>query len=122
MPSLSLDERIKRDTQKLEQLKAQKRAQEAREKQKERAVDTRLKIIAGGTFLAHFPQFKTLKPQKTNAENLKEFEPLADFFACLAEKKPWVSQLEAEARQKAENREKVHAPPIIQQGADNSES
>ncbi|MCL2108681.1 MAG: hypothetical protein FWH20_04970 [Oscillospiraceae bacterium] len=84
---LTLDERIKRDTEKLEQLKRQKRAQIQREKQKARAVDTRRKIIAGAILLDIFPQFTELQPKKNNAENYIEFAPLVDFLTCLADKK-----------------------------------
>jgi hypothetical protein len=96
----TLDERIARETIKLEQLKRQKRAQEAREKQKERATETRRKIILGGIVIKYFPQFEELQPQKTNEENNKEFESFANFLACLAEKKDLVAQLKKEAREK----------------------
>jgi len=94
---MTLDERIAREKQKLEQLQRQKRAQEQREKQKTRAVDTRRKIIAGAILLDIFPQFAGLQPQKNNAENNVEFAPLAQFLLCLADKKDLVAQLEREA-------------------------
>jgi hypothetical protein len=93
----TLDERIARETIKLEQLKRQKRAQKAREKEKIRATETRRKIILGGIVIKYFPQFEELQPQKTNEENLIEFAPLSNFLKCLAEKKEWILQLEKEA-------------------------
>jgi hypothetical protein len=83
----TLDERIKRETEKLEQLKRQKKAQENREKQKSRAIDTRRKIVAGAIVLDIFPQFQALQPKKNNAENYIEFEPLANFLKEIASKK-----------------------------------
>jgi hypothetical protein len=113
MPSLSLDERIAKEKQKLKQLENEKRAKEAREKHKQKKIDDRRKIIAGAILLNYFPNYKTLNPTGSNAECEKEFAPLADFLACLAENKAWVSQLEIQAQQKAQKR--LYSPPNEQQ-------
>ena len=94
----TLDERIAKEVEKLEQLKRQKRAHEAREKKKERAADTRQKIVAGAILLDIFPEYKNLVPQRNNADNNKEFEPLARFLSALAVRKDLVAQLQAEAQ------------------------
>jgi hypothetical protein len=103
---LSLDERIKKEQEKLEQLKNQKRSQIQREKQKQRAIDTRRKIIAGAILLDIFPKFQTLRPMKNNEENNIEFAPLANFLKCLADKKEFVGQLEREASARIQGIEK----------------
>ncbi len=81
----TLDERIKKEKEKLKQLKRQKRTFEQREKQKQRAVDTRRKIIAGAILLDIFPQFMELQPKRNNEENFTEFAPLADFLKRMKE-------------------------------------
>ena len=96
----TLNERIEKETLKLEQLKRQKRAMEQRGKKQERKVETRQKIIIGGIVVKYFPQLLTLQPKRTNEENDIEYTPLANFLSCLADKKDLVKQLEQEARQK----------------------
>lgn len=118
MPSMTLDERIKRETEKLEQLKQQKRSLEAREKEKERATDTRRKIIAGAILLDVFPQFQILEPKRKKAENLKEFSPLANFLKNIADNKELTAQLEKNTEQKTN----APAPPKIEQGENDSQS
>ena len=93
----TLDERIQKETEKLEQLKRQKRAMEQREKKKERAIDTRRKIINGGLLEAYFPEFAAFTPKYTKEENEAEFAPLAHFLSALAADKETVARLEAEA-------------------------
>ena len=112
----TLDERIARDAEKLQKLKRQKQAQLQRERQKERAIDTRRKIIAGAILLDVFPRFHQLQPQKNNAENHKEFAPLANFLKCLADNKVWVLRLEIQAKNMP------YVPPTEQQNTGQVES
>jgi hypothetical protein len=83
----TLDERIAKEQQKLDQLKRQKRAREQREKKIARAIDTRRKIIAGAIVLDIFPQFQSLQPKRNNEENYIEFEPLAKLLKDLRDGK-----------------------------------
>ena len=93
----SLEERIKKEREKLDQLIQQQKGKEAREIDKQRKLDDRRKYIVGGDFLKIFPQFKSLQPKRKRAEEYIEFAPLAYFLICLSEKKDWVAQLEKEA-------------------------
>jgi O-phosphoseryl-tRNA(Cys) synthetase len=98
----TLDERIKKEEEKLRQLKNQKRSQEAREKKKARALDARQKIIAGAIFLDVFPEFKKLQPKKNNEENKIEYAPLANFLLTLRADNELVARLKAEAQTKSQ--------------------
>jgi hypothetical protein len=96
MPSQPMDklnESIVKTTEKLEQLKRQKRAREQRENEKLRAIETRRKIIAGSIFLDAFPEFEELMPQKSNEQNDIEFLPLKNFLTALASDKELVNRL-----------------------------
>ena len=79
MARLTLDERIAKEEQKLKQLKAEKHAEVQRKKEKERAIETRRKIILGGMVVKYFPQFNELQPKTSKDEEYIEFEPFANF-------------------------------------------
>lgn len=95
-----LNEQITKKAEELEQLKRRKRAQEARAKKTERAIDTRRKIVVGGIVLKYFPKFEELHPQRNNESNNIEFAPLANFLSVLSADKDLVARLEAQAREK----------------------
>ena len=100
----TLDEQIKKTTEKLEKLKRQDNARKKREQEKQRAIDTRRKIIAGAILIDVFPQFGSLQPQKNNEQNYIEFAPLANFLKCIADDKELVARLEELAKKKAANK------------------
>ena len=82
----TLDERIAKQAETLEQLKRQKRAQEAREKKKQQMIDRRRNNIIGGIVSKHFPVVMKYEPKHNNTDNNIEFAPLDKFCGRLAER------------------------------------
>jgi hypothetical protein len=105
-----LNDDIAKSVERTEQLKRQKKAVEAREKQRERATDTRRKIISGAILLDVFPQFNALQPQRSNAENSAAFAPLAHFLLNLRDELAADKDLETRL-----NRQRVTTTPENQQ-------
>ena len=100
-----LDERIAKEREKLEQLKRQKRAQEAREKKRLNAVSKDRWCITGKIVEEFFPQILNLQPYRTEAVNKDEFAPLYEFFSELASDEKTICRLKEliEARTKLSN-------------------
>ena len=100
----TLDERIKKETEKLELLKRQRRAMIARENKITRAIEKRQNELTGEAFLAAFPEYRELRPQRTTVENQQEFEPLYYFLHELSADKEYVTRCKAEADRKMANK------------------
>jgi hypothetical protein len=96
----TLDERIKKEMEKLEQLKRQKRAVIARENKQAQAIETRQKILAGEALLTVFPEFKEIIPKRTAAENQEAYKPMYYFLHELVTDKEYVSRCKTEAERK----------------------
>ena len=72
----TLDERIAKKMETLEQLKRQQRARDARERKKQFAIAQRRNTLIGETVSKYFPQVMKFQPKYKNADNMVEFMPL----------------------------------------------
>jgi hypothetical protein len=79
-----VDTRISELKEKLTQLERQKRAQEAREKKNQFAINRERHRIIGELVEAQFPEVSRFTPHRTNAENQSEFATLIHFLYILA--------------------------------------
>ena len=97
----SIDERIAKSIERTEQLKHQKKAQEAREKKRRIAIDKERQIIIGKTVAEFFPEVLCLHPSRNNAENQIEFAPLVNFMSELASDKELIERLKDRVSQRS---------------------
>jgi hypothetical protein len=67
----------------IEQIERQNRIRDHKAKEAARKNDERRTFIVGKIFLESFPEFKNLQPQKTAADNEKEFAPLKHFLTMV---------------------------------------
>lgn len=80
----TIDERIAKKMEGVEQLKRQKKAQEVREKQRQEAIDKDRQRIIGKIVTEIFPEVLRFQPKRVTADNEIEFAPLANFLSELA--------------------------------------
>ena len=84
----------------VEQLKRQKKAQEAREKKKQEAIDKDRQRIIGRIVTEIFPEALRFQPSRVNADNKTEFAPLVAFLSELAADEEQLSRLKNRASQR----------------------
>ena len=89
----TINERIAKEREKLDQLMRRKRAQEAREKKRRDAINKDRRNIIGRYFEEYFPSLLQLHPHRTEAENKIEFASLIEFLSALASDEKIVCQL-----------------------------
>ena len=92
-----IDQRIKNEMEKLEQLERRKRLQDSKKRKIKQKNDERRIFIVGKILLDIFPEFLELHPQKSIEMNEHEFAPLKNFLSVLAADKELVSCLKAKA-------------------------
>jgi hypothetical protein len=96
----NIDERIALNIERLEQLKRQKRIDDAREKKQRDAIDLRRKIIVGEMIVKYFPEILNFQPCRTTKETDIVFTPVKIFISILAEDEHYVSSLKEKVRRK----------------------
>jgi len=80
----SVNDRIEKAKERLEQLKHQKKLQDMRERKAKQKTDIRRYIIIGEMVCKYFPEVMLYQPRKTNTENAEEFSHLDDFLQELS--------------------------------------
>lgn len=109
----TIDERIAKKIESVEQLKRQKKAQKARDKKKQEALDKDRQRIIGKIVSEIFPEVLRFQPSRVNADNQIEFAPLVSFLSELAADKELVARLKQKVSQKVstDNRQEPMAHP-----------
>ncbi len=95
----TLHQRIAKKLEAVEQLKRQKKAQEAREKKRHEAIDRDRQRLIGKYITELFPDVLRFQPSRINAENEIEFAPLVNFLHELAADNELVARLKERASQ-----------------------
>ena len=80
------------------QAKRRQQLQDNRDKEAQRKLDTRRKIIIGAIFAEIFPYVRQFQPRRTQAENTIEFAPLRELLVMIAEDKDYIAQLQERVR------------------------
>ena len=93
----TIDEEISKSMERIKQLTHQKKAQEAREKEKKKAIDKERQRIIGKIVSDYFPEVLRFQPHRNNADNETEFAPLVNFLSVLAADKDLVARLKDSA-------------------------
>jgi hypothetical protein len=106
----TIDERIAKKMEAVEQLKRQRKARESREKKKQEAIDKDRQRLIGKIFSEFFPCVLRLRPSRVSADNQIEFAPLTDFLSALAADKELAARLNEMINQ--------HAASNNQQGSE----
>lgn len=83
-----IDSRMAAAQERVEQLERQQRAQENRDKEKKRKIDTRRKIIIGELISKHF-DVSQFQPKQKQADTAAEFAVLDTFFSMVAKDKTY---------------------------------
>ena len=79
--------------QRVQQQKNQKQLQDNREKEQQRKLDTRRKMIIGSIIYRCFPEVKKLQPKRTAAADKVEFAELEEFFTAVASDDKYIELL-----------------------------
>jgi hypothetical protein len=82
--SVNINERIAKEREKLEQLKRLKKAEDAKAKKKQAAIDKDRDELFGNSFLKHFRGFLRVQPHRTAAKNEAIITFLDNYFSELA--------------------------------------
>jgi hypothetical protein len=99
----NIDARIALNIERLEQLKRQKKVEDARDKKQKEAIDLRRKIIVGNMIVKYFPEILNFQPRRTTKETDIAFAPVEVFMSILAEDEHYVSSLKEKVRKKLSN-------------------
>lgn len=99
----NINERISFNIERLEQLKRQKKIEDARDKKQKEAIDLRRKIIVGDMIVKYFPEILNFQPCRTTKETDIAFAPVKIFMSILAEDEQYVSLLKEKVRKMLSN-------------------
>lgn len=94
---INVNDHLKKSVARIEQLKNQKKSKERREQEAKRKMDTRRYIIIGELVCKYFPDAMKYQPQRSKADNAKEFETFANILNLLADNTELLAKLKKEA-------------------------
>ena len=97
---MSRDKIIADANERAELLKRQRRLQLNREKEQQRKIDTRLKIIIGSIVVQYLPGVTCFQPKLSQSENAAEFAELGGFVSKIANDLKYAALFQEIVRQK----------------------